>query len=116
MTRSRILVPIDFQRQSDLALEYAGHIAPKLKAMISCIYVMEEQGMLMNRVAGEQTKHKLRREAENALSKRVNAILKDQDNIPFEISHIINGLTMSPGICSKTMGFKGRKPLEPHGF
>ena len=78
-------MPIDFQRQSDLALEYAGHIAPKLNAMISCIYVMEEQGLLANRIAGEQSKLKLRRDAENALSERVNSILKGQDNIPFEI-------------------------------
>ena len=85
MTRRRILVPIDFQRQSDLALEYAGHMATKLNAMISCIYVIEEQGLPFNNTAGEQTKHRIRREAENRLSERVNSILKHEENIPFEI-------------------------------
>jgi len=85
MTRSRILVPIDFQHQSDLALEYAGLLAAKLNAMISCIYVIEEQGLAVEQITEEQSKHKLRREAENKLSERVNSILKYEDNIPFEI-------------------------------
>lgn len=85
MARSRILVPIDFQRQSDLALEYAGIIASKLDAMISCIHVMEDKGFLVKKKSEEQTKHTLRREAENKLSERVNSILKYEENIPFEI-------------------------------
>jgi len=85
MTRNRILVPLDFQRQSDLALKFAGHLATKLNAMISCMYVIEEPGLLMDKMAGDQTKHKLRREAENRLSERVHSILSYEENIPFEI-------------------------------
>ena len=78
-------MPIDFQAQSDLALEYAGHLATKLNAMISCIYVIEEQGLLVDKMTGEQTRHKLRREAENRLSERVHSILRYEEQIPFEI-------------------------------
>ncbi len=85
MTRSRILVPIDFQRQSDLALEFAGHLVTKLNAMISCIYVIDDQGSLVDKMAGEQKRHRLRREAENKLSERVHAILSYEEKIPFEI-------------------------------
>lgn len=85
MTRSRILVPIDFQRQSDLALIYAGQMASRLNAMISCIHVIDEQGLLADRISGKDAKHRLRREAENKLSERVNSILKNKDNIAFEI-------------------------------
>jgi len=85
MNRNRILVPIDFQRQSDLALEFAGHLAKQLNAMISCMHVIEEQGLLLDKLSGEQTKHKLRREAEHRLSERVHSLLSYEDNIPFEI-------------------------------
>jgi len=76
MIRRRILVPVDFSTQSDLALEYARHIATGLKAMISCIYVIEERGLVA---------HKLRREAENKLSERVNLILNKEEKVPFEL-------------------------------
>ncbi len=76
MTKRKILVPIDFSTQSDLALEYARHMATRLDAMISCIYVIEKQGVL---------EHKLRREAENKLSERVNLILNKEEKVPFEL-------------------------------
>ena len=52
MARRRILVPVDFSTQSDLALEYARNIASSLDAMISCIYVIEEQGMVSEKSIG----------------------------------------------------------------
>lgn len=85
MTRRRILVAVDFSTQSDFALEYARHIAIRLDAMISCIYVIEEKGLLTDKITGDELKHKLRREAENKLSERVNLILNKEEKVPFEL-------------------------------
>lgn len=85
MTRKRILVPVDFSTQSDLALEYARDIAKRLDALISCIYVIEEHGFLTDDLPGFDLRHKLRREAENKLSERVNLILNGEEKIHFEL-------------------------------
>ena len=85
MTKRRILVPIDFSIQSDLALEYAGQVARRLNAMVSCIHVIEEQGLLADRNTSYESKHRLRREAENKLSERAHSILNMEDKIPFEL-------------------------------
>lgn len=85
MTRRRILVPIDFSTQSELALEYARQIAPGLDAMISCMYVIEEQESLADKTTSDEEKHRLRREAENKLSEKVNLVLNKGEKIPFEI-------------------------------
>jgi len=85
MARRRILVPVDFSTQSDLALEYARNIASSLDAMISCIYVIEEQGMVSEKSIGNEIKHKLRRDAENKLSERVNLILNNEKKVSFEL-------------------------------
>lgn len=106
MSRYRILVPIDFSTQSDIALEFAGYIAGKLNAMISCIYVIEDRGLLVERAAGEQTKHKLRREAEIKLSERVNSVLKYEYNIPFEI--IISSGKIHEKVLEKSMDLDAR--------
>ncbi len=85
MTRRRILVPIDFSPQSDFALEYARLIASSLDALITCMYVIEDQKSLADKNTVNEFKHKLRREAEGKLSERVNQILNKEENIPFEL-------------------------------
>jgi nucleotide-binding universal stress UspA family protein len=85
MARRRILVPVDFSTQSDLALEYARSMASSLDAMISCIYVIEEQGKVTDKTTGNEIKHKLRRDAENKLSERVNLILNNDKKVSFEL-------------------------------
>ena len=85
MTRSRILVPIDFRPHSDAALHYAGKIAAKSKDMISCLYVMEDYEILTDNLANNQIKRKMRLEAEYKLSERVHSILKSEDSTAFEL-------------------------------
>ena len=41
MTSTRILVPTDFNRPSDLALQYAFHLATRLHASIHILHVIE---------------------------------------------------------------------------
>lgn len=85
MSRRRILVPIDFKTNSDAALYYARKIACKQNAMISCIYVMEEEGLRSHIQVGERSDPRKRREAETRLSEKVHSILKPEDNTPFEL-------------------------------
>jgi nucleotide-binding universal stress UspA family protein len=84
MTRRRILVPIDLDAQSDSALDFARNIATRLNAMISCMYVIEEQIIHANKHSSRETKLKQRRDAENGLSEKVNSILNEAKT-PFEI-------------------------------
>ena len=85
MSRRRILVPIDFKAHSDAALYYARKIACKQNDMISCIYVMEEEGIRPHLELGERSDPRKRREAETRLSEKVHSILKPEDKTPFEL-------------------------------
>jgi nucleotide-binding universal stress UspA family protein len=106
MSRSRILVPIDFSPQSDAALEFARPLATKLNAMISCMFVIEEQGLLADKKAAEKLKHKLRREAENQLSVRVNSILTKEEKTPFEI--IVTSGKVHQKVLEKSIDLKAQ--------
>ena len=85
MTRRRILVPVDFRPHSDAALHYASIIAAKSRDMISCMYVMEEHGLVTDSLANNEIKRKMRRDAEYKLSERVHSILKSEDSTAFEL-------------------------------
>ncbi len=85
MTRRRILVPIDFSPHSDAALHYARKIAAKSRDMISCMYVMQEYGLMTNSLANNEIKRKMRRDAEYKLSERVHSVLKSEDSTAFEL-------------------------------
>jgi nucleotide-binding universal stress UspA family protein len=85
MTRRRILVPIDFHPHSDAALHHAKKIAAKSRDMISCMYVMEEYGLLTDSLANIEIKRKMRRDAEYKLSERVHSVLKADESTAFEL-------------------------------
>lgn len=85
MSRRRILVPIDFKSHSDAALYYARKIACKQNDMISCIHVMEEEGIRPHLQVGERADIRKRRDAETRLSEKVHSILKPDDKTPFEL-------------------------------
>ena len=53
--------------------------------MIPCMYVIEEHGLLVDKFISNEAKRKLRRDAENKLSEKVNSILRKEDNTPFEL-------------------------------
>jgi nucleotide-binding universal stress UspA family protein len=106
MTKVRILVPIDFKEQSDLALEYAGPMARKLNAMISCMHVIEEQGLLADKLTSEKLRHKHRREAEHKLSERVNSLLRKEEKTPFEI--IVTSGKVHQKVLEKSIDLKAQ--------
>lgn len=85
MTRRRILVPINFTKESDAALSYAGKIAGSMNEMITCLYVMEDHEQASNWDVTFEAKNKMRREAEQNLSVRVNKILSGEHSTEFEI-------------------------------
>lgn len=78
-------MPIDFSAQSDKILTHAMYIAVRLNATLSCVYVIEEKDVRVERNSYAEAKHKLRREAENRLSEKVNSILKNEDKVSFEL-------------------------------
>ena len=84
MTRRRILVPIDLDAQSDSALDFARNIATRLNAMISCMYVIEEQKLRTNNPKNREAKLEQRRDVEIRLSEKVNSILSEAKT-PFEL-------------------------------
>ena len=84
MNRKRILLPVDFDTRSDSALEFARHISTPLNAMISCLYVIEDQKFQSNKHANREAKLKQRRDVENQLSEKVNSILNGSKT-PFEL-------------------------------
>jgi nucleotide-binding universal stress UspA family protein len=84
MINRRILVPVNFGAQSDVALKYASIIAGIIKGMITCLYVIEEPGFITGKFISKDTKEQIRREAGQRLSAKVNANIIDQ-TIPFEI-------------------------------
>lgn len=106
MTKIRILVPIDFKEQSDLALEYAAPLARKLNAMISCMHVIEEQGLLADKLTSEKLRHKHRREAEHKLSERVNSLLRKEEKTPFEI--IVTSGKVHQKVLEKSIDLKAQ--------
>ncbi len=100
-TRRRILVPVDFSAQSDAALLYAGNLAKSRNEMISCIYVIEDYEDDHGRLTPMENKHKIRREAEQELSERINSVLNKDYNIDFEL--IITSGKVSEKILEKAM-------------
>ena len=84
MIRQRILVPVDVDAQSDSALDFARTVATRLNAMISCLYVIDEQRLHVSRQTSREARQKLRREAENKLSEKVHSALRDSKT-PFEL-------------------------------
>ena len=84
MSSKRILVPVNFGTQSDAALRYASKIAGKINGMITCLHVIEEPGIITDKFLSKDIKEKIRREAGQRLSAKVNANISDQ-KMPFEI-------------------------------
>lgn len=84
MNRNRILVPLDIDVLSDSALEFARNISTRMNAMVTCLYVMEDQKVRSNKPGSAEAKHMQRRSAENRLSEKVNSVLNGS-KIPFEL-------------------------------
>jgi len=85
MNKPRILVCVSFGPQSDAALKYARKIAGVTHDTISCLYVIEQPGYITGKFISKEIQQKIRREAEQKLSTRVNAIYTREDPTSFEI-------------------------------
>jgi nucleotide-binding universal stress UspA family protein len=85
MHRLRVLVPVSFSPQSDMALKLARLMASQFNVMITCLYVIEKPGFITGMVMSGEMEKKIRREAEVQLSTRVNKIIPDSDKVSFEL-------------------------------
>ncbi len=85
MQKIRILVPVSFSLQSDLALKQAKIFASQLNVMLTCLYVIEYPGIVTGRILSGELEKKIKREAELKLSSKVNEIFSDHEGIPFEL-------------------------------
>jgi len=85
MHRFRILVPVSFGSQSDVALKHARILAQKLKGMITCLHVIEKPGFISAKFQTRDMEQKIRLEAEVSLASKVNAILGGNENVLYEL-------------------------------
>ena len=79
MHRFRILVPVSFGSQSDIALKQARSIALQLKAMITCMHVVDHPVLISGSLFSREKEQKVRLEAELKLALKVDAILSGHD-------------------------------------
>lgn len=91
MNRKRILVPIDLEDESESALNFVRSISKRLNAMISCMYVFEEQQFTSTKHASGYASQRQRRNADYRLSERVIYILEEAQT-PFKINIASGGL------------------------
>ncbi len=70
-TKNKILVPIDFEEQSIIALQYAEHFANLINAELEVITVIEESGMLKKLFSSDELTVKLNQEARKKLDELI---------------------------------------------
>jgi len=74
---NRIVVPIDFGEQSQIALEQAAHLAKMIQAELTLVYVMESGGFLSRFVSKGQDEE-MRKEIDKKLDELIDKVEKDQ--------------------------------------
>jgi len=85
MHKYRILVPVSFGSQSDMALKQARSIALQLNAMITCLHVIDNQTLISGNVFNREKEQKSRLESELKLASKVNSILSGNDSVLYEL-------------------------------
>lgn len=75
-TGKKILVPVDFEEQSLIALEQAANLAKVIDADITLLYVIEESGIL-NRFFSKQQDEEMRETIDADLDKLIVDLKKD---------------------------------------
>jgi nucleotide-binding universal stress UspA family protein len=61
MQRIRILVPLSFSPQSDIALKQAKILAQRSSIMLTCLYVIEKPGFIAGLVMNGELEKKIRK-------------------------------------------------------
>jgi nucleotide-binding universal stress UspA family protein len=106
MHRTRVLVPISFSPQSDIALKLAKSLARRSNVMLTCLYVIEKPGFISGLVMTSELEKKIRREAEIRLSSKVNEIIPESEDVPYEV--IITSGKVYRKILEKAIEFKAK--------
>ncbi len=118
--KNNILVPVDFGKQSIIALDYAKYFAQSLDAQIHLLTVVEESGFLKN-IIDPEYQEKIEREAYKALEKLAddhlhgfNYKLHVKNGKPYEQiedladeiqpTMIIMGKTENPSLAKRILG------------
>lgn len=114
-----ILVPLDFSKHSEQALEYAKEIAQPLKATIHLLHILEPlttygswEGIPMTDLVGrafEQAEQKLQEVAATLINAGFEVRIKVMEGHP---DLAINGYAEEYSIDMITMGTHGRRGLE----
>jgi nucleotide-binding universal stress UspA family protein len=120
MHKFRILVPVSFGSQSNRALKQAKSIALQVNAMVTCLHVIDNQGISGNLISREKA-HKIRLESELKLASKVDAILAGPDAVLYELI-VTSGkvyrkildkaseLDMDMIVMGRSDAFEGKKP------
>lgn len=85
MHRFRILVPVSFGAQSDIALKQAKGMALQLNAMITCLHVIEQAGIMSSKLFTKKMEQNIRLESEIKLASKVEGILSGNKGLSFEL-------------------------------
>lgn len=74
----KVLVPVDFEEQSLIAMEQAAHVAKLIKADVVLLYVIEESSGLVSRFFSKQMDEEMRKEIDKKLDELVESLHKSQ--------------------------------------
>ena len=85
MHRFRILVPVSFGIQSDIALKQAKILAQQANAMISCLHIIEKPGLISGKLVSRGMEKKARLECEVKLATKVERILSGDSSVSYEL-------------------------------
>lgn len=85
MHRFRILVPVSFGSQSDIALKQAKSIALQVNSMITCLHIVDHPVLIGGTRFSREKEQKVRLEAELKLASKVDAILSGHDAVLYEL-------------------------------
>lgn len=75
-TVNKIVVPVDFGEQSQIAIEQAAHLAKMISAELTLVYVMESGGFLSRFVSKGQDEE-MRKEIDSKLDELIDKVQKD---------------------------------------
>ena len=75
-TVNKIVVPVDFGEQAQIAIEQAAHLAKMISAEITLVYVMESGGFLSRFVSKGQDEE-MRKEIDSKLDELIDQVQKD---------------------------------------
>lgn len=85
MNTFKILVPISFGIQSDIALKQAKSIAQQMNAKITCLHVIQTPELFVRNLFSREMEPKALLKCEFELASKVNSILSGDDSVSFEL-------------------------------